>query len=169
MEERSSACTRNETGAAPPKGLPDKACHVLERQLVQQVCTPPFVLVKKKETALFATYLVVTLVTSAVNGMAAIANLIGHEYPKSQADRLQVPRSWMRPLGALLAAGALGLLAGLAVPVLGTLAAAGLVLYFLGAFCAHLRVHDHQLGPWAVYFCLAVTALALNLAYHGHR
>lgn len=82
---------------------------------------------------MFATYLVVTLLAAAVNGLAAAANFVGHDYPKSQADKLSVPRSWMRPLGALLAAGALGLLSGLAVPVLGTLAAAGLVLYFLGA------------------------------------
>ncbi|MEU9125967.1 DoxX family protein [Streptomyces sp. NPDC048506] len=116
---------------------------------------------------MFATYLVVTLLTSTVNGLAATANFIGHEYPKSQADKLRVPRSWMRPLGTLLAAGALGLLAGFAVPVLGTLAAAGLVLYFLGALCAHLRVHDYQLGPWAVFFCLPAAALVVNLAYHG--
>ncbi|GGU84841.1 hypothetical protein GCM10010211_58580 [Streptomyces albospinus] len=49
--------------------------------------------------------------------------------------------------GLSLAAGALRLLAGLAAPVPGTLAAAGLVLYFLDAFCAHLRVHTRQLGP----------------------
>ncbi|QPP09149.1 DoxX family protein [Streptomyces bathyalis] len=115
---------------------------------------------------MFATYLVVTLLASAANGLAATANFIGHHYPKSQADKLSVPRSWMRPLGALLAAGALGLLAGFAVPVLGMLAAAGLVLYFLGALCAHLRVHDYQLGPWAVFFCLPVAALAVNLARH---
>ncbi|AJT63260.1 hypothetical protein T261_1574 [Streptomyces lydicus] len=116
---------------------------------------------------MFAIYLVVTLFTSAINGLAAIANFIGHSYPKSQADKLRVPRSWMRPLGALLAAGALGLLAGIAVPVLGTLAAAGLVLYFLGALCAHLRVRDYQLGPWAGFFCLPVAALAVSLAHHG--
>ncbi|MER6943963.1 DoxX family protein [Nonomuraea sp. NPDC000554] len=116
---------------------------------------------------MFAAYLVVTLLASAVNGLAAIANVIGHDYPKSQADMLRVPRSWMLPLGALLGAGALGLLAGIAVPVLGTLAAAGLVLYFLGAFGAHLRVRDHHFGPWAVFFSLAVAALAVNLAYHG--
>ncbi|MEJ8654343.1 DoxX family protein [Streptomyces sp. MS1.AVA.3] len=116
---------------------------------------------------MFAIYLVVTLLTSAINGLAAIANFSGHEYPKSQADKLRVPRSWMRPLGALLAAGALGLLAGFAVPVLGALAAAGLVLYFLGALWAHLRVRDYQLGPWAAFFCLPVAALAVSLAYHG--
>ncbi len=118
---------------------------------------------------MFATYLVITLLTAAVNGLAATANFIGHEYPKSQADKLRVPRSWMRPLGTLLAAGALGLLAGFAVPVLGTLAAAGLVLYFLGALYAHLRVGDHQLGPWAVFFSLPVAALAVSLAHHGIR
>ncbi|MCP9212044.1 DoxX family protein [Streptomyces sp. NEAU-Y11] len=116
---------------------------------------------------MFATYLVVTLLTAAVNGLAATANFIGHEYPKSQADKLRVPRSWMRPLGTLLAAGALGLLAGFAVPVLGTLAAAGLVLYFLGALYAHLRVGDYQLVPWAVFCCLPVAALAVSLAHHG--
>lgn len=116
---------------------------------------------------MFATYLVVTLLASVVNGFAAIANLIGHEYPKSQADKLSVPRSWMRPLGTLLAAGALGLLAGFAVPVLGTLAATGLVLYFLCALCAHLRVSDYELGPWAAFFCLPVAALAVNVVYHG--
>ncbi|WP_327588509.1 DoxX family protein [Nonomuraea sp. NBC_00507] len=112
---------------------------------------------------MFAVYLTITLLAATLNGMAAIANFIGHDYPKSQADKLGVPRSWMRPLGALLAAGALGLLAGIAVPVLGTLAASGLVLYFLGAFTAHLRVGDRHFAPWSLFFCLAVAALAANL------
>jgi DoxX-like protein len=116
----------------------------------------------------FASYLAVTLLAAVFNGSAATANLIGHDYPKTQADSLGVPRSWIPPLGTLLAAGALGLLAGIAVPWLGTFAAAGLVLYFTGAFAAHLRVRDRHLGPWAVYFCLAVAALAVRLAYHGH-
>ncbi|MCP2351866.1 hypothetical protein HD595_007988 [Nonomuraea roseoviolacea subsp. carminata] len=69
----------------------------------------------------------------------------------------------MRPLGVLLAAGALGLLAGIAVPLLGTLTASGLVLYFLGAFAAHLRARDHHFAPWTLFFCAAVAALAVNL------
>ncbi|MGH4031125.1 DoxX family protein [Actinomycetota bacterium Odt1-20B] len=116
---------------------------------------------------MFAAYLAVTLLTAAVNGSAAVANLIGHDYPKSQADKLNVPRALMRPFGTLLALGALGLLAGLAEPLLGTLAAVGLVLYFLGALGAHLRVRDYQLGMWAVFFCLPLAALAMNLTRHG--
>ncbi|WP_031167319.1 DoxX family protein [Streptosporangium roseum] len=112
---------------------------------------------------MFAVYLTVTLLAAALYGMAAVANLIGHDYPKNQADKLGVPRSWMRPLGVLLAAGTLGLLAGIAVPILGTLAAGGLVLYFLGAFAAHLRAGDHHFAPWTLFFCMAVAALAVNL------
>jgi hypothetical protein len=115
---------------------------------------------------MFVAYLTVTLLAAALNGCAAVANLVGHAYPRNQADRLGVPRSWMPTLGTLLAAGALGLMAGFAVPLLGTLAAAGLVLYFLGALGAHLRVRDYQLGAWAMFFSLAVAALAANLAYH---
>jgi hypothetical protein len=70
-------------------------------------------------------------------------------------------------LGTLLAAGSLGLLAGFAVPLPGTLAAAGLVLYFVGALIAHLRVGSRQLIGWAVFFLAAVAALALDLGYHG--
>ncbi|MFD6248351.1 DoxX family protein [Streptomyces roseolus] len=116
---------------------------------------------------MFATYVAVTVLASVVNGSAALANLIGHDYPKSQADKLGVPRSWTRPLGTLLALGAAGLVAGFAVPLLGRAAAVGLVLYFLGALWAHLRIGDRQLGAWAVFFCLPVAALAVNLAHHG--
>jgi hypothetical protein len=68
-------------------------------------------------------------------------------------------------VGVLLAAGSLGLLAGFAVPLLGTLAAAGLVLYFLGALIAHLRVDSRRLVGWAVFFSIAVAVLAVNLGY----
>lgn len=115
---------------------------------------------------MFAAYLTVTLVTSALVGLAAIGNFIGHPYVKAQADANRVPYSWSVPLGTLLAAGALGLLAGFAVPPLGALAATGLVLYFVAAFAAHVRAHNYALGPWAMYFTLAVAALLLNLAYH---
>ena len=116
---------------------------------------------------MFAGYVTVTIVASVVTGIAAVTYLIGHEYPKAQADLKRVPRSWVPVLGALLAAGSLGLLAGFAVPLLGILAAVGLVLYFVGALIAHLRVGSRQLVGWAVFFSITVAALAVNLAYHG--
>jgi DoxX-like protein len=112
---------------------------------------------------MFLTYAAVTLLASTFVGAAAVANLAGSDYSKSQADRNRVPRSWIRPLGLVLAGGAAGLLIGFAVPVLGLLAAAGLVLYFVCAFAAHVRASNYQLGPWVMYCSLAVAALAVNL------
>jgi len=114
----------------------------------------------------FATYVTVTIIASVLNGIAAVTYLIGHDYPKAQADRKRLPRSWVPMLGVLLAAGSLGLVAGFAVPLLGTLAAAGLVLYFLGALVAHLRVGSRKLVGWALFLSTAVAALAVNLGYH---
>jgi hypothetical protein len=115
---------------------------------------------------MFAAYVTVTIVASIFNGFAAVTYLIGHDYPLAQADIKRVPRSWVPMLGTFLAAGALGLLAGFAVPLLGALAAAGLVLYFVGALIAHLRVGSRNLVGWAVFFATAVAALTVNLAYH---
>ena len=116
---------------------------------------------------MFAAYLTVTVVASVFTGIASVTYLIGHDYPKAQTDMKRLPRSWAPMLGTLLAAGSLGLLAGFAVPLLGTLAAGGLVLYFVGALIAHLRVHSRKLAGWAVFFATAVAALAVNLSYHG--
>jgi hypothetical protein len=113
---------------------------------------------------MFAAYVTVTVLASVFTGAAAVTYLIGHEYPKKQADMKRIPRSWVPVLGLLLAAGSLGLLTGFAVPVVGTLAAAGLVLYFVGAFVAHLRVGSRQLVGPAVFFVTVAAALVLNLA-----
>lgn len=116
---------------------------------------------------MFAAYVTVTIVASIFTGIAAVTYLIGHDFPKAQVDMKRLPRSWMPMLGTLLAAGSAGLLAGFAVPPVGTLAAAGLVLYFVGALVAHLRVGSRQLVGWAVFFVTAVAALALNVGHHG--
>jgi hypothetical protein len=116
---------------------------------------------------MFAAYVTVTILASVFTGTAAVTYLIGHDYPKAQVDMKRLPRSWVPMLGTLLAAGSLGLLAGFAVPLLGTLAAGGLVLYFIGAFVAHMRVGSRKLVGWAVFFTAAVAALAVNLGYHG--
>lgn len=115
---------------------------------------------------MFAAYVTVTTIASVFTAIAAVTYLIGHDYPKAQADMKRVPHSWLPVLGMLLAAGSLGLLAGFAVPLLGTLAATGLVLYFVGALIAHLRVGSRKLVGWAVFFATVLAALAVNVAYH---
>jgi len=114
------------------------------------------------------TYLATTILAALANGYAACLDFVGAESVKVVADRVQVSTRWMVPLGALLASGAVGLLAGFAVPALGTAAAIGLVLYFMCAVSAHLRVRDRQIGGALFFLLLAAVALTTGLAYHNH-
>ncbi|MET8214301.1 DoxX family protein [Streptomyces hirsutus] len=116
---------------------------------------------------MFVAFATVSILGAVFNGAAAVTYLIGHEYPKSQPDMKGIPRKYVPVLGALLAAGTVGLLAGLAGPVLGTLAASGLVLYFIGAIIAHLRVGSRDIVGGIVFLATAVTALVLGLLHHG--
>lgn len=111
-------------------------------------------------------YLVTTVVAALAIGYAASLNFAGAESVKVVADRVRVSQKWMIPFGSLLAAGAGGLLAGVAVPLLGAAAAAGLVLYFACALGAHLRVHDRGVGGAVSFLVLAAVTLAATLAYH---
>lgn len=115
---------------------------------------------------MFAAYVTLTVLAAVFSGSAAVTYLIGHEYPKAQLDMKRLPRSWAPMLGTMLAAGSAGLLAGFAVPLLGALAAAGLVLYFVGALAAHLRVGSRQLAGPAAFFVVSVAALVVTLSYH---
>jgi hypothetical protein len=113
-------------------------------------------------------YIVTTSLAAAMNGYAAFLSLSGADSVMDVADRVRVPHAWMVPLGTLLASGAVVLLAGLAVPPLGVAAAAGLVVYFICAVGAHLRVGDRGFGGAVFFGLLAVGALATNLVDHAH-
>ncbi|MGC1321945.1 MAG: DoxX family protein [Candidatus Udaeobacter sp.] len=58
---------------------------------------------------------------------------------------------WITTLGILKTVGALGLLIGIGVPVVGIAAATGLGLFFIGAIITHLRGHDYSFGPAIVF------------------
>jgi DoxX-like protein len=111
----------------------------------------------------FAAYVTATVVAALLTGSAAGTYLIGHDYPRAQADMKRIPRSWVPVLGLLLAAGTVGLLVGLAVPPVGIAAAAGLVVYFTGALIAHLRVGSRDLVGWAVFFTTVLAALVITV------
>jgi len=118
---------------------------------------------------MYIVYLVATVAAALANGYAAYLNFVGAESVKTVADKLQISQKWMIPFGTLLAAGAGGLLVGLAVPVVGAAAAVGLVLYFICALSAHIRVHDRGVGGAVSFLVLAAAALAVTLAYHNQH
>jgi hypothetical protein len=113
------------------------------------------------------TYVIATSLAALANGYAASLNFVGAESVKLVADRVEVSRSWMVPLGTCLACGAAGLVTGFAVPAVGTAAAIGLVLYFMCAVTAHLRVRDRQIGGAVFFLLLATAALATGVADHN--
>lgn len=76
-----------------------------------------------------------------------------------------VPDAWFPRLGALEAAGGLGLVVGIWWAPLGIAAGIGLVLYFLGAVFFHVRAKDFAgLPPAAVILVLSIAALVLRIA-----
>ncbi len=113
-------------------------------------------------------YVVITILAALAYSYAAGLNFVGAESVKVVAAKVQVSPKWMIPFGMLLASGAVGLLIGLAVPVLGTAAALGLVVYFLCALGAHVRVRDPQIAGAVSFLVLAVAALIAGLGYHNH-
>jgi DoxX-like family len=114
---------------------------------------------------LFALYVALTSITAIGAAVGAWMNFVRHPIPVAAAKQVQVPQSWTLPLGTLLGAGALGLVAGFAVPALGVSAATGLVLYFIGAIIAHLRVSDVHLGRATAVLALTAATLAVTVAY----
>jgi hypothetical protein len=113
-------------------------------------------------------YIAITALVALANAYAAALNFAGAESIKLVASHVQVSQKWMIPFGVLLASGAFGLLGGFALPVLGLVAAIGLILYFMCALCAHLRVHDPGIAGAVSFFLFAVAALMANLGYHDH-
>jgi hypothetical protein len=114
---------------------------------------------------LYTAYVVVTLMAVAASTFVAVANFMRLEFVLITAAKVSVPESWITMLGTLNAAAAIGLLLGLVgVPLVGTAASIGLVMYFVGAIVTHLRARDYAIGPATAFLLLAVAALVLDLA-----
>jgi hypothetical protein len=119
-------------------------------------------------TGMQIAYVAVTIVVAFANGYAAVLNFARAESVKVVAREVRVSQKWMIPFGVLLGCGAAGLLAGFAVPPLGTAAATGLVAYFICALGAHLRVRNLNLAGAVSFLALAVAALIVGTGYHNH-
>ena len=112
---------------------------------------------------MFTVYIVVTLLAAAANAFSATLDFIRYKQILINMAKVGVSESWITILGILKAAGALGLLIGIGVPLIGIAAAVGLVLFFVAAIIAHLRARDYSFGLAVVFLLLAVAALVLRL------
>ncbi|MFE9427835.1 DoxX family protein [Kitasatospora sp. NPDC006697] len=108
-------------------------------------------------------YTVTSVLGAAMVGFSAYAIFSRAEFVVKPLADYGVPRSWWTGLGVLKAAGALGLLIGLFVPLIGIAAAIGIVLYFTGAVVTIIRARSYAHIPFPLIY-LAPAAVALALA-----
>lgn len=112
---------------------------------------------------------IATLVISIVLALALTSSAFGKLSKKpavvEQMSAVGVSTTQIPILGLLELAGAAGLLIGLFWWPLGVAAAAGVIVYFIGAVIAHLRVNDTKgIGPAVFLGAIAIAALVLRLA-----
>ncbi|MFD9904619.1 DoxX family protein [Streptomyces sp. NPDC059063] len=111
------------------------------------------------------TAVVVTVLTAAWVGFSGFSLLRKAAFVTEPLTQYGVPQSWWTLLGLAKAAGAAGLLVGLAVPAIGVAAGIGLILYFGGAVITVLRARSYQTVAFPVlYLAPVIAALALGQA-----
>ncbi|MFI5896963.1 DoxX family protein [Actinoplanes sp. NPDC051513] len=117
---------------------------------------------------MFTAYVVVAVLTAAANIWISVYDFVRADWVLANMSSLGIPHSWLLPLGALKTAGALGLLAGIGVPLIGLAAATGLTLFFVGAMISHARARARAAPRTYAYpgmfLLLAIGSLSLRLA-----
>ncbi|MEU4318617.1 DoxX family protein [Nocardia fluminea] len=111
---------------------------------------------------MFTAYVIVTVVAALWVGFSAFSLLRRAPFVVEPLVEYGVPQTWWTPLGIAKALGSIGLLIGLFVPVIGILAAIGLILYFTGAVVTVLRARSYKTVAFPVLY-LAPVAVALGL------
>ncbi|GAA2310113.1 DoxX family protein [Nonomuraea roseoviolacea subsp. roseoviolacea] len=111
------------------------------------------------------TYVIATVLTAAWVGFSGFSLLRRADFVAKPLIEYGVPQSWWPWLAAAKAAGAVGLLAGLAVPAIGIAAAIGLALYFAGAIVTVLRARSYKTVVFPfLYLAPVVVTLTLGAA-----
>jgi hypothetical protein len=118
---------------------------------------------------MFAAYVIVTILAAAANIYAASNDFTRPAWLLTNMSKLGVPESSLPILGILKAAGALGLLIGIAMPMIGIAAAVGLTFFYIGAVITHLRARDYSLGNGVPVIFLLVVLAALVLGVDGRK
>src|SRR5215213_7988748 len=97
-------------------------------------------------------HVMVTLLAAAMAGYSGAVVLTRARWIVQALTDYRVPRAWWPWLGAAKVAGAVGLLIGLFVPVIGVAAGIGLVLYFTGAVVTVIRARWYTHIPFPLVY-----------------
>src|SRR6266487_2992511 len=110
---------------------------------------------------MFTAYIVVTLVAAAANIFSATLDFIRYKQVLINMAKAGVSESWITMLGILKAAGAIGLLVGIGVPLIGTLLQSALSCFLTvpsSSTCAHATTRSVWRSysfywPWPHWYC----------------
>ncbi len=90
--------------------------------------------------------------------------LFGVEQSLQTRDQLRVDTRLWQVVGGLEATGGLGLLVGLALPLLHVVAAAALGMLIVGGIATHARAHDlKHAGPALLLLILSVALVVIDV------
>lgn len=111
--------------------------------------------------------LIVISITVVMNVAVVVGDLVRAEFVVANSREVGVPDSWLPAFALLKGAGAAGLIVGVVgLPLIGTAAAVGLTLFYLGALIAHVRAGVfHSIAFPTLFFALALGSLALLVAH----
>ncbi|WP_072804052.1 DoxX family protein [Rhodococcoides yunnanense] len=113
---------------------------------------------------MFIATLIVSIFLAVALSVSAFGKLSKNPQIVSTIEGVGVPTDRIPWLAYAEILGAVGLVVGLFVWPVGVAAAIGVILYFVGAVIAHLRVDDAKgTGPSAFLTLVAVAALVLRL------
>jgi len=107
---------------------------------------------------------IVVIIAAAWIGFSAFSLLTRKAFVVDNLEDYGVPKSWWPWLGTVKGLGALGLLAGLAVPAIGIAASVGLVVYFIGAVITIVRNGTYGHVPFPLLYLAPALAAGVLMA-----
>jgi len=107
---------------------------------------------------------IVVIIAAAWIGFSAFSLLARKAFVVDNLENHGVPERWWPWLGTVKGIGALGLLAGLAVPAVGLAASVGLVVYFIGAVITIVRTGAYGHIPYPLLYLAPALAAGVLIA-----
>lgn len=113
---------------------------------------------------MFTAYLIVTIITIVMNAAIAAADLVRTPMVLATSAEVGLSSKWIPVLGSLKLAAVVGLLLGfLDFSLIGSAAAVGLVLLYIGAVLAHLRAKVfYNIAFPGIFLTFSIATLVLT-------
>ena len=109
-------------------------------------------------------YAVVNGLLAAGMAWCAVAEFTLFDGLAAQMANAKVPLTWMPMLATIKLVAMVGILVGFWVPAIGTAAAIGVAIYFVGALIKHVAANDSNFFGAIFFLVLACAALTLRMA-----